>query len=71
MRQLLDLIEHFKAGHILHYKYTVQILEAFKAAASKLPTLVHTGVDKGTTLAVCGDTHGQLQDLLTIWHING
>lgn len=35
------------------------------------PTLVNIDIPEGSTLTVCGDTHGQYYDLLNIFKING
>jgi len=71
MDQCHDLIAYFKGGNVLHYKYVVQVLEHFATAMAKAETLVETTVAKGERLAVVGDTHGQLQDLYSIFTING
>lgn len=49
----------------------MEILEKFKEQAGKLPTVQTTGVPAGTRLTICGDTHGQLEDLFSIFTING
>lgn len=71
LSQVLALMEAFKAGHILHYKYAVALLCAYRRYATELPTLVEVEVQEGTRLTVCGDTHGQLQDLFSIFTLNG
>lgn len=71
MEQCHELITYFKGGNVLHYKYVVQVLEHFADAMAKQETLVETTVEKGERLAVVGDTHGQLQDLYSIFTING
>jgi hypothetical protein len=68
---VLELLEHFKLGHSLHAKYTMQMLNKYRAIANALPTLETLSIPEGTKLTVCGDTHGQLQDVFTIFTING
>jgi len=65
------LIEFFKNGGVLHYKYVLQLLDRFASAMAPADTMVETTVAKGERLAVVGDTHGQLQDLYSIFTING
>jgi serine/threonine-protein phosphatase 5 len=37
----------------------------------KLPNLVEISIPKDGRLTVCGDVHGQLPDLLTVFEMNG
>jgi hypothetical protein len=69
--QVTAMMTAFKAGKMLHYKYAMQLLFAFRDFEATLPTLVATTVGEGEKLTVCGDTHGQLQDLFSIFTING
>ncbi|KAL4919466.1 hypothetical protein BDW62DRAFT_209685 [Aspergillus aurantiobrunneus] len=66
-----DMIERFKNGKKIHRKYAFQIVKAVKDLVYAEPTMVEIGVDKGTKLTVCGDTHGQFFDLLEIFRLNG
>ena len=81
-----DMIKRFKNGKKLHRKYVFQIVKAVKEIVYNEPTMVEMEVDKGTTLTVCGDTHGrhscarfaskltttgQYFDLLEIFRLNG
>lgn len=53
-----NMIERFKAGKTIHRKYAFQIIKAAKDLVYAEPTMVEIGVDQGTHLTVCGDTHG-------------
>ncbi|BCS20131.1 protein serine/threonine phosphatase PPT1 [Aspergillus puulaauensis] len=66
-----DMIERFKNGKKIHRKYAFQIVKAVKDLVYAEPTMVEIGVDQGTKLTVCGDTHGQFFDLLEIFRLNG
>lgn len=66
-----DMIERFKTGKKLHRKYVFQIVKAVKDIVYDEATMVETGVDEGTTLTVCGDTHGQYFDLMELFRLNG
>lgn len=70
-RQVLDMMKHFKSGKVLHYKYVIQLLFASRDLNASLSTLVTTTVNVDERLTVCGDTHGQLADLFSIFTING
>jgi len=70
LSNVMELLEHFKLGHTLHYKYTMQILLECRKLVGTLPTLNKLNVAEGTQLTVCGDLHGQLQDLFSIFTIN-
>lgn len=55
-----DMIERFKNGKKIHRKYVFQIIKAVLEISRKEPTMVEIGVDEGTKLTICGDTHGEL-----------
>ena len=57
----MEVLDNFKFGRQLHYKYTMQVLLEFRSKCGTLPTLNRLTVEKGTQLTVCGDLHGQLQ----------
>lgn len=70
--QVMTMMAAFKDGRTtLHYKYALQLICAYRRYANSLPTLVEITVNKGERMTVCGDTHGQLQDLYSIYTING
>ena len=54
-----DMIQRFKDGKKIHRKYVFQIIKAVKEIVYAEPTMVEIGVDQGTKLTVCGDTHGE------------
>ena len=54
-----DMIERFKNGKKIHRKYVFQIIKAVKDIVYAEPTMVEVGVEEGTRLTVCGDTHGR------------
>jgi hypothetical protein len=65
------MIKSFKEGKILHYKYVMQILLAARERNAVKDTVVETTVKQDERLTICGDTHGQLQDLFSLFTING
>ena len=71
LETVLKLLEQFKAGIPLHFKYVVKVVEHFRQESSRFPTVERISVAPGLRLTVVGDLHGQLQDLYTIFTING
>eukprot|EP01138_Halocafeteria_seosinensis_P003117 gb/GECG01003186.1/.p1 GENE.gb/GECG01003186.1/~~gb/GECG01003186.1/.p1 ORF type:complete len:953 (+),score=133.80 gb/GECG01003186.1/:1-2859(+) len=69
--QVLKMIKSFKEGKILHYKYVMQILLAARERNAVKNTVVETSIKDNERLTICGDTHGQLQDLFSVFTING
>jgi serine/threonine-protein phosphatase 5 len=55
-----DMITRFRNGKKIHRKYAFQIIKAVLDLVREEPTMVEIGVDPGTTLTICGDTHGKL-----------
>ena len=54
-----DMIQRFKSGKKIHKKYAYKIVKAVKDIVYNEPTMVEIGVEEGTQLTVCGDTHGK------------
>ncbi|KAF0696477.1 Aste57867_12772 [Aphanomyces stellatus] len=71
LHNVLDMLEHFKKGEILHSKYVMEVLTEARKIFSPLPTLQEISVGEGEKLTVVGDIHGQLKDLFTIFTTNG
>jgi serine/threonine-protein phosphatase 5 len=66
-----DMIARFRDQKTLHRKYVYRIVLKVREILDKEPTMVEVDVQKGHTLTVCGDTHGQYFDLLEIFRRNG
>lgn len=71
LANVLDMLEDFKKGVLLHYKYVLEILKEAIRVLTVLPTLQEINVVEGEKITVIGDLHGQLQDLFSIFSING
>lgn len=54
-----DMLERFKNGKKIHKKYVFQIIKNVLDLVKAEPTMVEIGVDEGTKLTICGDTHGK------------
>jgi protein phosphatase len=72
---MLAMLDHFKHGRNLHISSAARIFGAFHRMVSQLASLeeVLLPADDGQKyqLTVIGDLHGQLQDLFSIFAING
>jgi serine/threonine-protein phosphatase 5 len=57
---IVQVLEHFKRGKLLHRKYVIQLLLSMRAIFSSLPTLLRIplGQEDDAHITVCGDTHG-------------
>jgi serine/threonine-protein phosphatase 5 len=65
------MLAYFKTGGVLHYKYAHQIITEATQALQELSTVVNISIPETGRMTVCGDIHGQLSDLLTIFTQNG
>ncbi len=59
-----DMIERFKKGKTIHKKYAYQIVIATKNIVYNEPTMVEIEIPEDVQLTVCGDTHGELSEIL-------
>ncbi len=69
--QVWELMAAFSDGKLLPFRTALALACAFRRWAAALPTLLDLAVEEGTRLTVVGDTHGQLEDVFTIFTING
>ena len=50
----------------------MQLLETFYVHADRnFRTMMESPIEEGTTMTICGDTHGQWEDFCTIMDMNG
>jgi protein phosphatase len=71
LSNVLEILDSFKTTQILHYKYVLEILKEGVRSLAPLPTLQEISLVEGEKITVVGDLHGQLQDLFSIFSING
>jgi diadenosine tetraphosphatase ApaH/serine/threonine PP2A family protein phosphatase len=63
------MMDHFKNGHLLYYEDVLQVLDSTREVLQALPNVVH--IPMHTRLTIVGDLHGQLDDLFSIFKLNG
>lgn len=71
LENVIDMLESFKSDKTLHFKYFMSLLLQGKNLCDSMGTVQDIKIEEGIKLTVVGDTHGQLQDLYTIFRING
>ena len=66
-----ELMAYLKEEKKLHKKYLVMIMIYLSEILKECQSLVDIEVEEAVDITVCGDTHGQYYDLLTIFEKNG
>jgi len=65
------MMEEFRLGRILHEATMYELLNRVIPLLQALPNIVPLRIHEGCNLTICGDIHGQLEDFLTIFELNG
>ncbi|NXP79504.1 PPE2 phosphatase, partial [Ramphastos sulfuratus] len=65
------LLEAFKQKQQLHARYVLNLLHETRKHLKQLPNISHVSTCYSEEVTVCGDLHGQLDDLFLIFHKNG
>ncbi|KAM9744490.1 serine/threonine-protein phosphatase with EF-hands 2 [Menidia menidia] len=71
VEQAVNLLEAFRNKRQLHSRYVLQLLLETWKLLRMLPNINRISTCHSKEITVCGDLHGQLEDLLLIFYKNG
>ncbi|XP_064330723.1 serine/threonine-protein phosphatase with EF-hands 1 [Phalacrocorax carbo] len=65
------LLHAFRNEQLLHARYVLQLLHETRRVLKEMPNITHLSTSYSREITVCGDLHGNLDDLLLIFYKNG
>ncbi|NXJ94194.1 PPE1 phosphatase, partial [Corythaixoides concolor] len=65
------LLHAFRNEQLLHARYVLQLLCETRKVLKEMPNITHLSTSYSKEITVCGDLHGNLDDLLLIFYKNG
>ncbi|NXK04881.1 PPE1 phosphatase, partial [Herpetotheres cachinnans] len=65
------LLHAFRNEQLLHARYVLQLLCETRRVLKEMPNITHLSTSYSKEITICGDLHGNLDDLLLIFYKNG
>ncbi|KAJ7319571.1 hypothetical protein JRQ81_019082 [Phrynocephalus forsythii] len=65
------LLQAFKNRQQLHARYVIQLFHETRKVLQQMPNITHLSTSYAKEITICGDLHGNLDDLLLIFYKNG
>ncbi|NXG42744.1 PPE1 phosphatase, partial [Psilopogon haemacephalus] len=65
------LLHAFRNKQLLHARYVLQLLCETRRVLKEMPNITHLSTSYSKEITICGDLHGNLDDLLLIFYKNG
>ncbi|KAM9627287.1 serine/threonine-protein phosphatase with EF-hands 1 isoform 2-T3 [Morphnus guianensis] len=65
------LLHAFRNEQLLHARYVLQLLCETRRVLKEMPNITYLSTSYSKEITVCGDLHGNLDDLLLIFYKNG
>lgn len=65
------MVEAFKSKKTLHARYLLELLHESRKCLKNLGNINHVSLSLSKKITVCGDLHGKIDDLFTIFYKNG
>ncbi|GIY92773.1 hypothetical protein CEXT_662471, partial [Caerostris extrusa] len=68
---VVKLIDYFKRGKLLHARYVLTIIHEARRILKYKPNINYASSVHTDHITICGDLHGKIEDLLTVFYKNG